>query len=275
MGTCRGWPREGWATMATQLLQLLGRAVNSSCPESAALAGRRGELWPIRHRPAFARAPVGFRQLLVYHLLAIIVHSGRGQLTFDPLLLFPSRSLLGQTVGKWLGDEGGALHPKLPSVNTDQMPAHSRAGSWIHTAFYSGLHGGEGEGERRDWEDIVIQTKRAAEWSHRGQKVCIGLRLSPLPSSIRNCLASCKCLFIFEAEKKGLSNTKGKKIDRMEGIKGVKLRWWLESCKLGLGAGECRGCWMGGNNCNGECFCYVGNDPINKDSRCYLHTWDP
>lgn len=45
-----------------------------------------------------------------------------------------------------------------------------------------------------------------------------------MPSSIPNCLASCKYLFIFggEKKKKSLSNTKGKKIDRMEGIKGVK-----------------------------------------------------
>lgn len=64
-------------------------------------------------------------------------------------------------------------------------------------------------------------------------EVCVGLRLSP--STLQSRLASCKCLFIFERrKKKGLSSTKGKKIDLMEGIKGVKLHWCLESCKLSL-----------------------------------------
>lgn len=50
--------------------------------------------------------------------------------------------------------------------------------------------------------------------------------------------------------KRGLSDTKGKKMHRMEGIKGVKLPWCFEClqlCKLGLG--QCRGCWMERNNC--------------------------
>lgn len=136
------------------------------------------------------------------------------------------------------------------------MPAHSEAGSWIHTAFCSGLHGGEnggeGEGKPHDWEDIVIQTKRAAEWSHLGQQFALGSGFLHAPFHPK--LPGVMQLFVYLwRRKKGLSNTKGKKIYRMEGIKGVKLPWCfacLQFCKLGLGMGRCRGCWMERNDCN-------------------------
>lgn len=123
---------------------------NSSCPKSAALAGRRGELQRISHPPTFGSTSVGFRQLLVYHLFAIIVHSGRGQLTSDPLLLCPSESLLGQTVGKWQGCitskiNVGKYGSDARSFTSRLLNSHSLL---LRPAW--GRKGGEGEGKPRD-----------------------------------------------------------------------------------------------------------------------------
>lgn len=90
--------------MGRQLLQLLGRAIILPAESSRLLQGRRGELQRISHPSDFLEAlRWGFDSCWCNRLLPIIAHSGKGQLTFDPLLLCPAESLLGQTVGKWQG----------------------------------------------------------------------------------------------------------------------------------------------------------------------------
>lgn len=54
-------------------------------------------------------------------------------------------------------------------------------------------------------------------------EVCIELRLSPCPPSSQTAWRHASVCLSLGGEKKVLSSTKGKKIDRMEGIKGVKL----------------------------------------------------
>lgn len=154
MGTCRGWRREGWGTMGRQLLQLLGRAVILPAESRRALAGRRGELQRISHPPTFWKrlaAPVGFRQLLVYRLFPIIVHSGRGQLTFDPPLLCPAESLLGQTVGKWQGCITSKIN--VGKYGSDASSFTSRllnSHSLLLRPAWGGERGREGEGKPQD-----------------------------------------------------------------------------------------------------------------------------
>lgn len=62
------------------------------------------------------------------------------------------------------------------------MPAHSWAGSRIHTGG-GGKKGGEGEERPYGGEDIVIQTKRAAEQGHLGSWMTWALCTLP-PSKI-------------------------------------------------------------------------------------------
>lgn len=116
------------------------------------------------------------------------------------------------------------------------MPAHSQAASWIHTAFCSGPRGGErgreGEGRPHDWEDIVIQMKLAAEWSHLGQQFALGSGFLHASPSIWNCPASCKCLFIFGGGKKVCLTQKARKYTVWRGLKELSCPDVLQGCSF-------------------------------------------
>lgn len=105
MGTCRGWQREGWGTMGRQLLQLLGRAIILPSESSRLLqgGGESSSVLVILQLLEALRPAGGVSTAAGVPPLSYNCTFWRGQLTFDLLLLCPSESLLGQTVGKWQG----------------------------------------------------------------------------------------------------------------------------------------------------------------------------
>lgn len=154
--------------------------------------------------------PVGFRQLLVSRFVLIIVHSVRGHLTFDPLPLCPLESLLGQTAGKWQG----CVTSKI-NVGKYVSDASSFTGRLPNS--HRGKKGGEGEGRPDGGEDIVIQTKRAAERSHLGRQLASGSGAVHAPP-VQNCPATCKCFSL--GKKKNVCLTqKARKCTVWRGLK--------------------------------------------------------
>lgn len=102
MGTCRGWTGDNGDTIIAAASG--GPSFfpqNGIGPRGA--EGRAPAYYSYSDFGKHIAAPVGFRQLLVSRFVLIIVHSVRGQLTFDPLPLCPLGRLLGRTVGKWQG----------------------------------------------------------------------------------------------------------------------------------------------------------------------------
>jgi len=145
---------------------------------------------------------VGFRQLLVYRLFPIIVHSGRGQLTFDPLLLCPSESLLGQTVGKWQGCITSKIN--VSKYVSDASSFTSRLLN-SHSLLLRPAWGETGEKGREDpTTEKILLFKRSGQLNEATLASSLhGLRLSPcLPFHLK--LPSVMQVFIFGGEKKSV-----------------------------------------------------------------------
>lgn len=192
MGTCRGWPREGWATMATQLLQLLGRAVNSSCPESAALAGRRGELRPIRHRPAFARAPVGVSTAAGVPPPRNNCTFWQGSAHFWPSAFVPLAKPFRANCGEVTGGRGGGVTSKI-TVGKYGSDAGSFTGRLLNShSFLLGPAWGRRAG-RTPWLRRYCYSNEAGSWMeppwpeslHRAQAFSLALFHPKLPGVVQ------------------------------------------------------------------------------------------
>lgn len=78
-------------------------------------------------------------------------------------------------------------------------------------------HGGEGEGKNPVTEKILLFKRSRQRDEATLARSLHWAQAFPVPSSIPSV-----CLLWGRKKYKGLSNTKGKKMDRMEGIKGVK-----------------------------------------------------
>lgn len=89
MGTCRGWTGDNGDTII---------AAASGGPSffqqngvgPGGVEGRAPAYYSYSDFGKHIAAPVGFRQLLVSCFVLIIVHSVRGQLTFDPSAFVPA-----------------------------------------------------------------------------------------------------------------------------------------------------------------------------------------
>lgn len=178
MGTCRGWTGDNGDTIIAAASG--GPSFfpqNGIGPRGA--EGRAPAYYSYSDFGKHIAAPVGFRQLLVSRFVLIIVHSVRGQLTFDPLPLCPLGRLLGRTVGKWQGCVTSKINVHKYGSDASsfmgRLPNSHRGGG--------GKKGGEGEERPYGGEDIVIQTKRAAEQGHLGSWMTWALCTLP-PSKI-------------------------------------------------------------------------------------------
>lgn len=265
MGTCRGWTGDNGDTIIAAASG--GPSFfpqNGIGPRGA--EGRAPAYYSYSDFGKHIAAPVGFRQLLVSRFVLIIVHSVRGQLTFDPLPLCPLGRLLGRTVGKWQG------------CVTSKINVHkygSDASSFMGRLPNSHRGGRKKRRRRRGkalWRRRYCYSNEAGSWA-RPPWLMDDLGVVHAPP-VQNCPVTCKCFSLGKKKKK--PDTKGKKTYRMEGIKGVKLPWCVACshfCKWGTGVGPCRGCWIRRNRCNGEHCCDVGHlcrDPANKGACCYL-----
>lgn len=176
MGTCRGWTGDNGDTIIAAASGgpsfFLQNGVGPGRAEGRALA-----YYSYSDFGKHITAPVGFRQLLVSRFVLIIVHSVRGQLTFDPLPLCPPGRLLGRTAGKWQGCVTSKIN--VSKYGSDASSFMGRLPN-SHKGEGGKKRGGEGEGRPCGGGDIVIQMKRAAEQGHLGSWMTWALCTLPL-----------------------------------------------------------------------------------------------